>query len=118
MDGSNRRDCENVNVFGNSATSLQSEGKSLLHSQLDYFRELPAADVQRGLRLQSLQRKYINTKPLASLFSLVNISNTECRVDCVFSPRPLFAVDVFSSDGPGENCSGPAGNSSAPFFFD
>lgn len=65
-----------------------------LHSQLGYFRELPGADMQRGLWLQSLQRKYINTKPLASLFSLVNISNTPRSGSCFQSPLCNSNVDV------------------------
>lgn len=52
------------------------------------------ADMQREHWLQSLQRKYINTKPLASLFSLVNISNTPRSGSCFQSPLCKSHVDV------------------------
>lgn len=81
-----------------------------IHLQFGFFWELPGANMQHGLWLQSQQRKYINTKPLASLFSLVNISNTLQRGSCFQSPLCWCCF----SDGPGANCSATAGKSSAP----
>lgn len=74
--------------------------------------------MQRGPWLQSQQRKYINTKPLASLFSLVNISNTLRSGSCFQSPLCYSNADVVFSAGPGANCSATAGKHSAPWKND